>query len=86
MKLTVADLQGRDYEPVLFQADGFYVFKEVVITLYVEIGGYVEFMPEDGPKRRVKVPDFGYIICATRGVFQKGTTAEGIHGVLPRKR
>ena len=56
---------------------------EPAIALYVETGGDICFVSWRGAERTVAVPDNGHLQCAVRQVKATGTTASGIHALLP---
>ena len=71
---------GTDYLPVTPHDTN--ELSEVLISLYVEIGGSVTFVSVRGVERTVNLPDNGWLICGVRAVRATGTTATGLHGVV----
>ena len=53
------------------------------LGLYVEVAGAVSFVAHSGATRTVNVPANGWLICAMTQVRASGTTATGIHALVP---
>lgn len=54
----------------------------VAVALYVETGGAVTFITEQGNTRTAAVADFMFFPVGARRVLATGTTASGIHALV----
>lgn len=71
---------ARDIVPVVPQ-DGV-SFDVIAASLYVEVGGSLTFVTEQGNLRTLNVPDMCMLPVGARGVQATGTTASGIHALV----